>query len=291
MPIRVLFADDQLPFNDPVQDAAVREEICKEFEIHRGRKPSATAEGFEDDYSFFSNLLKFLVSGRGVKVTKVRSFDEAKSLIESYDPKKIGADETIDAAIIDLSWWGDKTLNSGYEGRHNKGFELLDCAQAKFERQGIFIPCIAYSQNFYEDPAIMGEVLKRGAMPIPKVNRKEDKQEKREMGYQALFSAIEHLKRFQPINDTRRQRMERFEKDLRRKRRNFEYILFGALGIFVLALLIPIFAPGSDSTTTLVVQALIGTGGASLLRWAWKDQRASGEEFSNITKDFGIPRK
>ena len=80
--------------------------------------------------------------------------------------------------------------------------------------------------------------------------------------------------------------MERFEKDMRRKRKNFEYLLFGALGVFVLALLVP-----GDSPTTLVVQALIGTGGgASLLGWAWKDQRTSGEEFSKIARELGVPR-
>jgi hypothetical protein len=291
MSIGVLFADDQIPYNDQKQDAAVREEICKEFEMHRKKDRDATAAGFDDDYNFFNNLLRFLISDKGVRVRKVRSLGEAKRLIESYNVEQIDDEEKkIDAAIIDLSWWGDKDLPSGYEGRHNRGYELLESAQSKFKNDGVFIPCIAYSQNFYDDPAIRGRVLKLGALPIPKLNRKEDDEYKRQMGYEALLSAIEHLKELQPIN-IKQGMMLRFEKNLSRKKKNLEYCLLGVFAVIVLALVLPILAsPTAESNITTIVQALLGAGGTSLLGRAWKDQNASSKEFSKLAKEIGLAK-
>jgi hypothetical protein len=291
MPFRIIFADDQMPHDDVARDAAVKEEICKEFESHRGRDRASTAAAFEDDFSFFQGLLDYLYSEKGVQIIRVRSFGEMQRLLSSYDPRRVKDEQRIDVAIVDLSWWGDKDLPSGPRGRHNRGYELLDCARRRFDEDGVFIPTIAYSQNFYDTPSIMGEVLRRGALPIPKINRRDDDEKKRRMGYEALFSAIEHLKGLHPLNEHRRKQFMSFEQKFNRKSAIFDAILVATFVLLAAALLMPYLVPDATPDRDYVasiIQAVIGVGGASLLGWAWKSQRAARRDLEQLTQSVGL---
>lgn len=176
LPLTILLADDQIPWNTNAENNRTKEEIRREFAIV---KPSVDVDAaFDDDYDWFTGLLGYLEFSKGETVIRARTFNEAKQRIEN--PRGL------DVAIVDLSWWGDYTLPPGESHRHNQGLKLLpgtgDGNRSK-------VPIIAMSQNFSNDFELISTVLERGALPLPK------NYENRQLGYRALYSAVQYLTR------------------------------------------------------------------------------------------------
>jgi hypothetical protein len=102
MALRVLFADDQFPSLNQVENERTRNEVRREL--------GATDAQFEADFQWFQDLIDYL-KRKGVEVISVRSFHTACDEIENPDK--------FDVAVIDLSWWGDVSLESGRQSREN----------------------------------------------------------------------------------------------------------------------------------------------------------------------------
>src|SRR5215469_881747 len=106
-PLRILLADDQVPWDNDADNQRTKEEIRREFAI---AKPDVNVDrAFAADYRWFTGLLDYLERTRYETVTCARTFDEAKKHLEN--PRDF------DVAVIDLSWWGDHTLDPGASNR------------------------------------------------------------------------------------------------------------------------------------------------------------------------------
>ena len=176
VPLRILFADDQLPWPTDMENERTKEEIRREFGL---AKPDIDVDAaFAEDYAWFTGLLAYLEQTKGETVIRARTFDEARQHIEN--PRGL------DVAIVDLSWWGDYTLPQGASHRHNQGLKLL-AETVDTNRPGV--PLISLSQNFKDDFELMSTVLERGALPVPK------NYERPELGYRALYAAVQYLTR------------------------------------------------------------------------------------------------
>jgi hypothetical protein len=175
-PLRILLADDQIPWDTNAENLRTKAEIRREFAI---AKPHINVDvAFEDDYRWFSGLLVYLERTKGEKVIRARTFKEARQHLEN--PRGL------DVAIVDLSWWGDYTRLQGASERENCGFELLpDALDVKRSE----IPIVSLSQNFSNDFELMSTVLERGALPVPKNYQAP------ELSYRALYAAIQYLTR------------------------------------------------------------------------------------------------
>lgn len=173
-PLRILLADDQVPWDTDPENQRTKAEIRREFAVV---KPGLNVDAaFQDDYGWFTGLLAYLEHTKGAKVTRARTFEEARQHLEN--PRGL------DVAIVDLSWWGDYTLPPGASHRHNRGLDLLpEALDAKRSK----IPIVSLSQNFSDDFELMSTVLERGALPVPK------NYQARELGYRALYAAVQYL--------------------------------------------------------------------------------------------------
>jgi hypothetical protein len=171
--IRIFFADDQIPWNDPARDELVFDEINKE----KGEALKALGmdprKAFEEDKEWFSGLLHYLESTYSLKIESERVYRNAVDRLE--DPSKYSA------AVIDLSWSGDGTLPLGR--RSNVGLQLID----RVNKSRHPIPVIAFSQNFASNRELMSQVTSRNAFPMQKNYN--------ELDYQALGAAILYLTR------------------------------------------------------------------------------------------------
>ncbi|MEN0063296.1 MAG: toll/interleukin-1 receptor domain-containing protein [Myxococcota bacterium] len=173
--MRVLFADDQLPWPTPEENDRTKAEIAREFSQEESRRHKDVDTAFAEDHGWFSGLVDYLEKTRGAEVTLARTFDEAFA--------KLGEPWNYDVAIIDLSWWGDYTLPQGRGARHNRGLDLLDANR----KNRLGLPLLCLSQNFKTDFELMGTVLQRGAFPMPKSYD--------DVGYRAIYAALDYLSR------------------------------------------------------------------------------------------------
>jgi hypothetical protein len=173
-PLRILLADDQVPWDTDAENQRTKAEIRREFAVE---KPHVDVDvAFQDDYGWFTGLLAYLEQTKGETVIPARTFEDAR--------RQLANPRGLDVAIIDLSWWGDYTLPPGARERHNRGLKLLpqtvDANPSK-------IPIVSLSQNFSDDFELMSTVLERGALPVPK------NYQARELGYRALYAAVQYL--------------------------------------------------------------------------------------------------
>ena len=180
MTLRVLFADDQLPSLDQAENERTRNEIRREL----GAKLADPDAAFDADFHWFQGLLNYFKI-KDLQIIGVRSFDEARSKIESP--------HDFDIAVIDLSWWGDNRLPHGPHHRDNVGTQLIRRLAEIGHDRGLKIPVIAYSQNFKSNFELMSDVLDTGALPVPKSYD--------DIGYRALYSAIRHLARIYEVGE------------------------------------------------------------------------------------------
>ena len=176
--IRVLFADDQFPYDEAERNTSVKESILKEIGGKLRAENLDPELAFLEDFKWFQGLRQHL--RERFEVVPVRTFAEAQAALYKRD--------TFDVAVIDLSWFGDAQLSSGQ--RHNVGIELLEILQEQNDKHRGYKPVLAFSQNFEKDPKLMSLVLDRGALPVPKAYS--------ETGYQALSSAISYLAKVRP---------------------------------------------------------------------------------------------
>jgi hypothetical protein len=168
MALRVLFADDQFLSRDQLENESTRNEIKRELD--------KTDAQFEEDFGWFESLISYL-KRKGVEIIGVRSWHKACAEIQNP--------ANFDVAVIDLSWWGDASLDSGRSNRENVGRELIERLSKIRRDDGSMIPVIAYSQNFMTDFELMSDILNMGAVPVPKSYD--------QVGHRALYSAIQHL--------------------------------------------------------------------------------------------------
>lgn len=175
-PLTILLADDQVPWDSTTDNDRTKAEIRREFAT---AKPELDIDkAFAEDYAWFTGLLAYLEHTKGETVIRARTFNEAKRHLEK--PRGL------DVAIVDLSWWGDYTLEQGARYRHNRGLELLSAAGGTTRFK---VPIISLSQNFSDNFELISTVLERGALPVPK-NYKD-----RELSYRALYAAVQYLTR------------------------------------------------------------------------------------------------
>jgi len=173
MAIRVLLADDQIPWNDEALDDRVKSEIVAEIGEKLRKKGKDPKVAYEQDRAWFTELIQYLSVKQGYDLTFEREYTGAEKRIRDKD--------RFDVIVIDLSWTGDHTLPRGE--RSNIGLKLIDDVAP--HKSGI--PVIAFSQNFESDSELMGLVTKRNAFPLQKHYSHVD--------YQALSSAIAYLTR------------------------------------------------------------------------------------------------
>jgi hypothetical protein len=167
--IRILLADDQLPWDDDAKDERVKAEIRRVFAT---AKPEIDVDKkFPEDKAWFTGLLKFLERAKGEKLTLARTFAEAETHIENY--------RDFDVAILDLSWWGDANLEGQ---RENRGLDLL---LDKDHKKRSNIPIVCLSQNFKKDFHLVYTVCDRGAFPVQKDYTK--------LGHEMIYGAIRYL--------------------------------------------------------------------------------------------------
>ena len=135
--------------------------------MQRARTPRAA---YEEDQRWFAGLIHCLGNDFGFDVVPASVFANAMLQAERRD---------FDAAVIDLSWSGDKDLPPGK--RSNVGFRIVDLLKPR--ETGM--PVIAFSQNFAEHPELILQVIERGAFPMQKTYGSID--------YLTLGSAILYL--------------------------------------------------------------------------------------------------
>jgi hypothetical protein len=182
---RVLFADDQIPWPRDIEskNALVKKELIEQRGDKLRKQGKDPATEVENDRMWFERLHDTL--SIDFKVIPARAYTEAEELIR---------DGGFDLAVIDLSWAGD--AERGAKPRENIGFDLLDILAEHNKTTRKYIPTIAFSQNFSDDPTLLARALKRGALPIPKnyTRTNDDKYP----GHQALAAAIEYLLALHP---------------------------------------------------------------------------------------------
>jgi DNA-binding NarL/FixJ family response regulator len=153
--MRVLFADDQLPSPNQSENERYKDELRKEF----SGKLTDFEAAYQEDYEWFSELVRHLRTEMGFDLMEVKSFSRAKELAQKRDD--------YDLAVIDLSWTGDPGLLSSEE-KKNAGLEILRLIAKANQDTDVYKPVIAFSQNYSKDPELFARVLETGALPIPK---------------------------------------------------------------------------------------------------------------------------
>lgn len=176
VPLTILLADDQVPWDTNAENERTKTEIYREFAVVKPHVDVDTA--FADDFSWFTGLLAYLENTKGETVIRARTFDEAK--------QRIDHPSGLDVAIVDLSWWGDYTLPQGASHRINRGLRLLAATESQNRPR---IPIVCLSQNFSNDFELISTVLERGALPVPK------NYQARDLSYRTLYAAVQYLTR------------------------------------------------------------------------------------------------
>jgi hypothetical protein len=152
--MRVLFADDQIPSPNDAENERCREELRKELS---GKLQNFEA-AYQEDFAWFTELVRHLAVDMGFKLVTAKSFAKAKEQAQRRDE--------YDVAVIDLSWSGDPSLAPGE--KRNAGLEILRLIAEGNRSTGRYKPTIAFSQNYQKDPELFAQVLETGALPIPK---------------------------------------------------------------------------------------------------------------------------
>jgi hypothetical protein len=266
MPLRVLFADDQIPLADEVRNECTRQEIVR---LKGPMMPNVEA-AYQEDHAWFTSLIDYLERTRGLTVIRAKSFQEAAAAIKKP--------ETFDVAVIDLSWTGDPELDP--EARHNIGRKLIAqlsevCAEKRLVR-----PVIAFSQNFQTDFELMSTMLELGAMPIPKSYN--------DIGKRILYFAIRHLERLHPASDMKIEierrllrQVDQLDQEMRDTGRRFDRLLIVAVAIaLVFAGVTYVLGNQQDVPQALPwIATVLGFGGTGgFLHWAWKRHLAVRKE-------------
>lgn len=176
--IRVLFADDQFPYDKDTENESVKEAIVAEIGDRLRSSNKDPEQAYAEDFKWFQGLSQHL--GERFEVIPARTLSLAKDALHKRDD--------FDVAVIDLSWSGDAQLPPGK--RHNVGIELLEILEKQNEDYEGYKPVLAFSQNFENEPALMSLVLNQGALPVPKTYS--------DTGYEALSSAIFYLAKVRP---------------------------------------------------------------------------------------------
>jgi hypothetical protein len=152
--MRVLFADDQIPSSSDAENERCREELRKELSA----KLQDFEAAYQEDFAWFTELVRHLSVDMGFKVSAVKSFAKAKEWAQRRDD--------YDVAVVDLSWTGDPGLAPGE--KRNAGLEILRLISEGNRATGKYKPTIAFSQNYPKDPELFAQVLETGALPISK---------------------------------------------------------------------------------------------------------------------------
>lgn len=152
--MRVLFADDQIPSSSDAENERCREELRREL----SSKLQNFEAAYQEDFAWFTELVRHLSVDMGFKLLTARSFSKAKEQAQRRDE--------YDVAVIDLSWTGDPGLAPGE--KRNAGLEILRLIAEGNRSTGKYKPSIAFSQNYPKDPELFAQVLETGALPIPK---------------------------------------------------------------------------------------------------------------------------
>lgn len=152
--MRVLFADDQIPSLSDEENIRYREELRKEL----SDKITDFESKYQEDYKWFSELVRYLRTDMGFELRTTNSFSEAKELVQDYNG--------YDVAVIDLSWTGDPAVRK--DKKKNAGLEILRLVSKINKERRVYKPLIAFSQNFLEDPELFSKVIETGAFPITK---------------------------------------------------------------------------------------------------------------------------
>jgi hypothetical protein len=189
--LRILLADDQVPWPTEADNERTKAEIRREFAADkRKRKQRIDVEkAFADDHAWFNGLLAYLERTQGETVEPARTFKEAEHHLAN--PRDLG----LDVAVVDLSWWGDYSLPQGAKERENRGLKLLE--------DGCKVPIICLSQEFRDNFELIRKVLERGALPVPKpLSRRSPKglplkltKKERKLSYRTLYAAVQYLTR------------------------------------------------------------------------------------------------
>jgi TIR domain len=175
--LKILLADDQIPWPTDAENDRTKGEICREFAI---AKPKVNVEkAFPKGFKWFTGLLNYLEKTKGVFVVRARTFDQATDSLLNNPVE-------LDVGIVDLSWWGDYTRPHGEGERLNLGLELLKEAAVAERRT---VPLICLSQNFKDDFELISTVLDLGALPVPKDYKCP------KLGYQMIYAAVQYLAR------------------------------------------------------------------------------------------------
>lgn len=175
-PLKILLADDQVPWDTSVKNDRTKEEIRKAFKHFGPEEFGADFDvdkAFAEDYKWFKGLLAYLDS-KNTEVVRVRTFKEAM--------RRIKNPRNWDVAVVDLSWFGDYTVRRVAD-RKGKGKELLEAANGSCSK----VPVICMSQRFRSDLEHMSTVLELGAFPLPKDYKNP------ELSYRVLHAASQYL--------------------------------------------------------------------------------------------------
>jgi hypothetical protein len=192
MQIRVLFADDQIPYENKADNDRVRKTIVDELED----KIPNVDEAYREDYEWFQALLNHLSKIQGLEIIPARTYFAAEKLIRESDK--------FDVAVIDLSWTGDPNLES--QQKRNAGLKLIKELSEQNRISTPYKPTIAFSQNFKDDFELVATMLENDALPIQKTYS--------EVGHRTLSAAIKLLARLKPLEDLN----EELNKQVRERR-------------------------------------------------------------------------
>ncbi len=177
MVTKVLFADDQIPWDKDADNEKVRQEIAKEL---AGKMPDVNV-GYEQDKRWFAELIDSLTT-QGVEVSPARTYKEAE--------RRIRESKDFDVAIIDLSWYGDRSRKWKSDEKKNAGLKLIDLMSKQNEHGDRYLPVIALSQNYKTQPLLVATVLEMDALPIQK--------DYSEVGHRTLAAAVKLLAKLRP---------------------------------------------------------------------------------------------
>ncbi len=169
MSLRIVLADDQIPWGVESKDKLVKGEILTQIGDRLIRKGKDPEKCYDEDYVWFQKLVNYLETK--FEAMYIREYEEAERIFASPGD--------FDVAVVDLSWTGDPSR--GDKPRENIGLKLLE----KLKKSKKKIPVIAFSQNFEKDRELMSSVLEHGALPLQKHYD--------ETGHQALASAIKYV--------------------------------------------------------------------------------------------------
>jgi hypothetical protein len=177
--LRILFADDQIPSSVEDDNLAVARELTSQLGAKFASQGRDLAAAIREDREWFDELTQRLA----------RNFDLVRARTAAVAEARLRDPEAFDIAILDLSWTGDASL--ALSERPSQGFKLLDLLSDPNADGTLRKPAIAFSQNFRSDSVLFGDVLRRGALPVPKDYTKTP--QGTYPGHDALVAAVEYL--------------------------------------------------------------------------------------------------